>query len=235
MTQLQTKGNGKLWVLFMVLLPMLLFGLFYLYTKQARTDLETMKYPRKMFPVGVDTITEGSYKRVDTIYHKIPDFSFTNQYEQTITKAQFPNKILIVDFFFTSCPSICPSMSEQLARVQNQLIRDDRVVIVSYSIDPTRDTPEKLKAYAEDYGAIPGKWQFLTGNKEEIYELALAGYKMSALPEGGDENHDGFVHTDRFALIDPNWNIRGYYKGTSENEVNIMLGDVLLLLEEFER
>jgi protein SCO1/2 len=183
----------------------------------------------------LDTITEGTFKRRDTVYHEIPDFSFTNQYGQTVTKEQFPDKILIVDFFFTSCPTICPTMSEQLARVQSQLIRDDRVVLVSYTIDPTRDTPEKLKAYGEEYGAVPGKWQFLTGDKEEIYQLARKGYKMSALDEGGDDEHDGFVHTDRFVVVDPNWNIRGYYSGTSERDVNIMLGDMLLLLEEFKR
>ena len=126
-------------------------------------------------------------------------------------------------------------MSEQLARVQNAFLRDDRIVIVSFSIDPTRDTPEKLKAYGEEYGAIHGKWQFLTGDKEEIYTLALNGFKISALDEGGYLEHDGFVHTDRFALIDPNWNIRGYYKGTSESDVNVLLGDALLLLEEFKR
>lgn len=235
MTQQKIIGNGKIWLPAIVLLPLLLFGLFYLYTKQARTDLQTMKYPRTMFPIGVDTIVEGTLKRIDTVYHEIPDFSFTNQYGQTVTQEQFPDKILVVDFFFTSCPTICPTMSEQLARVQNAFLRDDRIVIVSFSIDPTRDTPEKLKAYGEEYGAIPGKWQFLTGDKEEIYTLALDGFKMSALDEGGDLEHDGFVHTDRFALIDPNWNIRGYYKGTSESDVNVLLGDALLLLEEFKR
>ena len=235
MTQHTSNSNWKLTTIFIVLLPLLLFGLFYLYTKQARTDLKTMKYPRKMFAIGIDTITEGAFKRIDTVYHEIPSFTLTNQYGQTISKDQFRDKILIVDFFFTSCPTICPTMSEQLARVQEQLIRDDRVVIVSFSIDPVRDTPDKLKVYAEEYSAVPGKWQFLTGDKKEIYKLALEGYKMSAFDDGGDDEHDGFVHTDRFALVDPNWNIRGYYKGTSENEVNIMLGDVLLLLEEFKR
>lgn len=230
-----TRGNGKQWMLFIALLPFLFFGIFYLYTKQAREDLGTMKYPRKMYPLGLDTILEGSFKRIDTVYHKVPDFNAINQFNQEISKADFNDKIIIVDFFFTSCPSICPKMSAQLERVQENFIREDKVVILSFSIDPSRDTPEKLKEYGKSYNAVPGKWHFLNADKEQIYALAQSGFKMTAMDSGGDEEHDGFVHTERFVVIDPNWIIRGYYDGTSEKDVNVMMGDLLLLTEEFRR
>lgn len=236
MSETPYKGSNRTKVLFVAMLPFLFFGILYLWTKRARTDVATMVYPEKMFAVGTDTIIkDGGFKVLDSVYHTIPDFQFTNQYNQVVSKADFGNKIMVVDFFFTSCPSICPKMSEQLTRVQEEMIRDDQVVILSFTIDPARDSVAALKAYGLEYGAVPGKWHFLTGDKEEIYALAAEGFKLSAHPEGGEASHNGFVHSERFVLIDPDWNIRGYYNGTDVRDVNFMMGDISLLLKEFNR
>jgi protein SCO1/2 len=230
------KGSKKQWALFAALLPLLLFGLFHLYTKRARADVSTMVYPEKMFPIGLDTIEGGGgYKSIDSVYYVVPDFSFTNQYSQNISKFDLNDKVMLFNFFFTSCPSICPKMTEQMARVQKTFIRDDQVVLVSVSIDPARDTVQQLKEYAAEYAAIPGKWHFLTGDKDAIYDFAGLGLKLLAQSEGGDASHDGFVHSDRVVLVDPDWNIRGFYNGTDFKDVNFMMGDVTLILKEFTR
>ena len=230
------RGSKKQWGLFVALLPLLLFGLFYLYTKRARADVSTMVYPEKMFPIGMDTVVgDGGYKTLDSIYYEVPDFTFTNQYNQKISKVDLQDKVLLLNFFFTSCPSICPKMTAQMARVQDNFIRDDEVVLVSITIDPARDSVQQLKEFATEYLAVPGKWHFLTGEKDDIYEFAGSGLKLLAQSEGGDASHDGFVHSDRIVMIDPDWNIRGFYNGTDEKDVNFMMGDVTLILKEYSR
>lgn len=230
------RGSKKQWGLFVALLPLLLFGLFYLYTKRARADVSTMVYPEKMFAIGTDTLVgDGGYKTIDSVYHIVPDFNLTNQYNQSITKIDLEGKVLLFNFFFTSCPSICPKMTAQMARVQEAFIKDDEVVLVSISIDPTRDTVQQLKAFATEYFAVPGKWHFLTGDKEAIYEFAGKGLKLLVQSEGGDAEHDGFVHSDRVVLVDPDWNIRGFYNGTDVKDVNFMMGDITLIMKEYSR
>ncbi len=228
-------SNKKLWFVFIALLPFLLFGLFYLYTKRARTDLSELKYPKKMYSIGIDTITEGNHKRIDSVYFEVPDFIFTNQYHQKLSKKDFSKKIKVVDFFFTSCPSICPKMSSKMEWLQEKFIRDDKVVMLSFSIDPKRDTPEVLKEYAKKYNAVAGKWFFFTGDKDSIMNLAVNGFKVSANDEGGDKDHQGFVHSSNFILVDPDWNIRGYYDALDEKELNLLMGDIVLLLDEYKR
>lgn len=226
----------KYWLLAVASIPFIILAVFYVYTKDARADLSKMKYPRKMYATGVDSVkVSGNKYAVDSTYHTIKDFDLVNQYNQSVSKATLHDKIIVANFFFTSCPTICPKMSEQLARVQSKLIRDDRVVILSFTIDPQTDSVAVLKNYAEKYDAVPGKWHFLYGNKEAIYNLAKESFKITAQDSGGNEQHQGFIHSEKLVLVDPNWNIRGYYDGTSENKVNIMMGDILLLLEEFKR
>lgn len=227
--------NNKLFAGAMVLaVPVLLFLFFYIYTKPTTDDMRLIDLPHKMFPVGIDTIRENSNVTIDSVYHTIPDFSFTNQFGQTITQETLEGKIYVADFFFTSCPTICPKMTGQLARVQEEFMRDEQVVLLSYTVDPARDTVQKLKKYAEEYNAVPGKWQFLTGDKSAIYEHARKGYYLAAADESVEIEND-FVHTERMVLVDPDKNIRGYYFGTKEAEVNRMMGDIVLLLMEYKR
>jgi len=123
-----------------------------------------------------------------------------------------------------------------MKRLQDEFIRDDRIMFVSFSIDPERDSVPKLKEYAEKYGVIPGKWNLLTGNKDEIYDLARNGFKISAVDGNVEEGKESdIIHSDRFILVDPEGNIRSYHIGTDENDVNHLKGDVSLLLVEYKK
>jgi protein SCO1/2 len=164
----------------------------------------------------------------DTSQHYIPEFAFTNQDGQTIGRAEMEGKITIVDFFFTSCPSICPVMSKEMERV-NDMFRDEpNVQIMSISIDPEYDTPAILKEYATEHNAIPGKWHFLSGPKDETYQLARCGFVIPTVDGNGVP--DDFVHTDKFILVDELGRIRGYYSGTNREEVDLLMLETKVLL-----
>jgi len=164
----------------------------------------------------------------DSTQHYIPEFTFTNQDGEAVGRTEMEGKITIVDFFFTSCPSICPIMSKEMERV-NDMFRDEPAVqIMSISIDPTYDTPEVLKEYADKHGAIPGKWHFLTGPPEETYQLAKCGFVLPTVDGMG--NPDDFVHSDKFALIDEQGRIRGYYSGTNREDVDLLILETKVLL-----
>lgn len=235
MTHNEMKGDGKLWLIFIVLAPFLLYGLFYLYTKQARVDLSSMKYPDKMYSLGLDTIMEGTYKKVDTIYHEIPDFKFINQFGQEIHKGVLNDKILVVQFFSTQDDTVSAIMSSQMLRVQNSFLRDDKLMLLSISLDASNDSIPTLKTYSKKYEALPGKWQMLSGKQDELNKMLLDGFKMPKEYLELDTTLSQAFAASHFVLVDPEWNIRGYYAGTFEKDVNIMMGDILLLLEEFKR
>lgn len=164
----------------------------------------------------------------DTTQHYIPDFAFTNQDGKTVGKAQMEGKITIVDFFFTSCPSICPDMSREMERV-NDLFRDEpKVQILSISIDPDYDTPAVLKEYADLHYAKAGKWDFLTGDKLETYRLARCGFVIPTLDGNGVA--EDFVHSDKFILVDELGRIRGYYSGTNREDVDLLMLEAKILL-----
>lgn len=166
----------------------------------------------------------------DTIYHTVSDFTLTNQYNETVTQKDVANKIYIADFFFATCQSICPQMSTELIRVQEAFKDDNDFMILSHSVNPAHDTVEVLKAYAEKYNAIKGKWHFLTGSKKEIYKLALNDYLVNALEDDGSP--EGFIHSELFLLIDKQKRIRGMYDGTDSISVNKLIKDIKLLKTE---
>lgn len=164
----------------------------------------------------------------DTTQHYIPEFTFSNQFGDPVGRAEMEGKITVVDFFFTSCPSICPVMSKEMERV-NDMFRDEpQVQIMSISIDPEYDTPAILKQYAEEHSAIPGKWHFLSGPKAETYSLARCGFVIPTVDGNGVP--DDFVHTDKFMLIDELGRIRGYYSGTSREDVDLLILETKILL-----
>ncbi|WP_184498413.1 SCO family protein [Algoriphagus iocasae] len=182
-------------------------------------------------PIYYQKGTQNPFKECavsDTTQHYIPDFTFINQDGQPAGKADMEGKITIVDFFFTSCPSICPVMSEEMERV-NDMFRDEpRVQILSISIDPEFDTPEILKEYAERHHAESGKWDFLSGDKLTTYELARCGFVIPALD--GQGIPDNFVHSDKFTLVDEQGRIRGYYSGTNREDVDLLMLETKILL-----
>ncbi len=164
--------------------------------------------------------------------HYVPDFSFINQDGGDISGSVLDDKITVVDFFFTTCPSICPIMSDELARVQNSFSASEDIQILSITVDPENDTPEILSAYANEYKANTAQWQFLTGEKEDIYRTARCGFLLPV--EDGDGSAEDFIHSDRFVLVDKNKRIRGYYEGTSREEVDRLIMEIQILAQEYK-
>lgn len=164
----------------------------------------------------------------DSTQHYIPDFTFINQEGKPIGRSQMEGKITVVDFFFTSCPSICPVMSKELSRVNDMFREEPRAQLMSISIDPEFDTPQVLKQYADEHEAIAGKWHFLSGPKLETFQLARCGFVLPALDGNGVP--DDFVHSDKFILIDAEGRIRGYYSGTTREQVDLLILEMKILL-----
>ncbi|UCS95403.1 SCO family protein [Echinicola marina] len=167
--------------------------------------------------------------QLDTVgQHYIPEFEFVDQDSSRIGKSQMMGKVTIVDFFFTSCPSICPVMSLEMERVQDAFRDEEQVQLYSISIDPSYDTPEVLKKYSELHGAKKGKWFFLNGPKDEVYDLARCGFVLPTIDgQGVPEN---FTHSDKLALIDGEGRIRGYYSGTNREDVDLLILETKILL-----
>lgn len=163
--------------------------------------------------------------------HRIADFSLVDQNGQKFTHLDLAGKYYVTDFFFTTCPTICPDMSSQLMRVQKAYADDTDFMIVSHSVTPKIDSPSVLKAYAELYEANPTQWVFLTGDKKVIYDLARKSY-FAATTEG-DGGVDDFIHTENFILVDKEKRIRGFYDGTSPESVDKLIEDIEILQQEY--
>ncbi len=166
-----------------------------------------------------------------TIQHQLGKFSFTNQHNQLITEQAVKGKIHVADFFFTSCGSICPLMSNQFERLQASFLNDEKVTLLSFSVDPRNDTLESLQNYASQHHAKTGKWHLLTGNKKELYTLARTFY-FAEKEEGLNKNPDQFLHTENFILVDEQGYIRGIYNGTLPEETNRLTKDIYKLERE---
>ena len=176
--------------------------------------------------VGPKTISANG----DTVYHTIKDFSLLNQYKEIVSQQTTQNKIYVANFFFATCQSICPAMSNQLGRVQQAEKDDADFLILSHTVNPMNDTAEVLFAYAGKYGAIKNKWHFLTGDKKAIYNLAKEDYLVNALEDDGTP--EGFIHSEALLLIDKQKRIRGIYDGTDSLQVNKLISDISILKTE---
>lgn len=167
----------------------------------------------------------------DTVYHQIADFSFINQVGDSITNADVAGKIYVADFFFTSCPTICPIMKKEMLRVFEQYKDQPDFKILSHSIDPTHDTKEVLKDYAEKLGVEDAStWNFLTGEQEKIYEIGQTSYLTTAMAD--QDEPGGFLHSGAFLLVDGNGRIRGVYDGTKSDQVDRLIADIPKLLNQ---
>jgi protein SCO1/2 len=179
----------------------------------------------------LDTVSlENGKFRIDTIFHRIPDFSFINQAGNPINQELVQGKVYVCDYFFSTCQSICPIMSDQLERVAEAYKNEKDFMILSHTVDPETDTPEILNAYAQKHKARMEQWLFLTGEKESLYNLARQGYLLDARESFGGE--EDFIHTQNFALIDKQRRIRGFYDGTAPDQVNQLIKDIRFLLQE---
>ena len=176
----------------------------------------------------------------DSTFHKIPDFLFLNQFGDTISSSEYRGSIYVANFFFTTCPTICPPMTYQMLRIQQKIANDSTFKILSHSINPEFDTPEILLEYGEGYGADFKNWNFVTGNKESIHSIAKS-YFINVMEDSLAPG--GFLHSEYFVLIDKEGRIRsrkdddgnilGVYNGTSPYEVGLLIDDIKVLMAEY--
>ena len=176
--------------------------------------------------LGMPEIVDG-----DTIKHKIPPFSLITQDSLTITNQDLSDNIYIADFFFMSCPTICPRVMQQMQRLYKHYENNEKIRFISHTLDPKRDTPERLKMYADNLEIDTKKWHFLTGDKDHIYDLAetyfVVAYEDSEAP--GGVNHSG-----KILLVDTQGHIRGFAEGTDPEDVDGFFDDIDKLLAEYE-
>lgn len=164
-------------------------------------------------------------------YHKIADFKLINQNGDTITQEHYRNKIYVADFFFTTCQTICPVMTDNMKNLQDELMGDDEVMLLSHSVTPEIDSVPQLKKYALKKGVNDKKWNLVTGDKKQIYRLARKSYM--AVKTDGDGGPYDMIHTENFLLIDKKRQIRGFYDGTKTEEMERLLQDIETLKEEY--
>jgi protein SCO1/2 len=166
--------------------------------------------------------------------HRIAHFSLTDQDSNTFSDKLLNDKIYVAEYFFTTCRTICPLMNSQMTRIQRAFIQDTEIHLLSFTVDPEHDTPTILQQYADKHDAKPGKWHFLTGPKQDLYALARKSFfvlKPAETVNQGDVGSD-FIHTNNFVLVDKKRRIRGYYDGTSSEEVDKLIEDIRLLMKE---
>ena len=165
-------------------------------------------------------------------YHKISDFNLTNQNGKEITQANYKDKIYVADFFFTTCQDICPVMTKNMYQLQEELKNDNEVLLLSHTVIPEVDTVEQLKEYAIENNVDDSKWNLVTGDKKQIYELARKSYLAV---EDSNFNEFDMIHTENFMLIDKEKQIRGFYDGTNSEEINRLLKDIEILKQSYNK
>ncbi|MBW8243052.1 SCO family protein [Muricauda oceani] len=187
--------------------------------------------PEKILPVYQPSMVDKSL--VDSTlhytkkYHKVADFSLVNQNGDTITQENYKDKIYVADFFFTTCLTICPIMTKNMGEVQEAIKNDPTIMLLSHSVTPQIDTVAQLKRYALEKGVIDSKWNLVTGDKKQIYDLARKSYL--AVKNDGDGGAFDMIHTENFILVDKEKRIRGFYDGTDRDEINRLLEDIKVL------
>ncbi len=206
---------------FLILLPVS-FIIWFFINKQDDKPLRTLPYFGK----------KNTIKANDTVYHTVKPFYFINQYNEKVTEETTKNKIYVTDFFFTTCQTICPIMSNQLERVYKEFKTNNDIMILSHTVEPEIDSVPILKHYADLHEASNKNWLFLTGEKKDIYKMARESYLLNNEVGNGDEND--FIHTQNFALVDKEKHLRGFYDGTDSAEVTRLIIDIKLLLNEYE-
>lgn len=230
---LKEKKSEKLrvWALVLVIgLPV-----FFILTFRGLKKIPRPKTPQPMFTDSLE-VKKNLYGEIDTlaVYHRIPNLKFETQFGDTLELDSLKGKLYIANFFFASCPGICPKMTSSMAKVQEAFAKDEVIRLVSFTVDPERDNPEVLREYANRHQAIPGKWFFLRGSKEQTYALAEKGFKLTAIADAPDEI-EKIAHSERFVLVDWNGHIRGYYPGTDSARIVKLSQDAFMIKREYER
>lgn len=203
---------------------LLLPSFFYLFLTVGKHNILSLPYygPREFV-----TASDGGKEKSDTIYFTVPDFSFINQHGAVFTRENINGKIVVANFFFVTCPTICPKMATHIYDVQKTFEGNDNILFVSHTVNPESDSVPVLAAYAEKVHAGE-KWHFLTGKKDDIYNVAMKGYFVSAMPD--EIAPGGFLHSEMLILLDKNGHIRGYFDGTSTSETKKLKDAIRILL-----
>lgn len=213
----------------LLLVILLLPALIYLFFSTGKHGM--MRLPI-FYPQDVKTVIVDGKEKIDTIYHTIPPFQFVNQDGDTVTEKIVENKIFVADFFFTTCPSICPKMMVQMERVNEATKKLDEFIIISHTVDPAHDTVEVLAEYAKQMNVDSKRWMLVTGNKKDIYDLGMDGYKLAV--DEDPRAPGGFLHSELFVLVDKHKRIRGYYDGTDTAQVGKLINDINILEAEHQ-
>ncbi|MDA9803299.1 SCO family protein [Flavobacteriaceae bacterium] len=216
-------SNYKPFAIVLLVLSIVIVSIFYQILK-----------PREVLPifqpaqVNVELV-DSTIQHVKK-YHTIADFSLINQNGKTVTQDTYNNKIYIADFFFTTCQTICPIMTDHMVILQNKLKLNPDVMLLSHTVTPEIDSVAQLKKYALNKGVLDSKWNLVTGDKKEIYQLARKSYL--AVKSSGDGGEYDMIHTENFILVDQKKRIRGYYDGTLEEDIESLLNDIDILKKE---
>jgi len=183
-------------------------------------------------PIDVNPeLVDESVRKIDK-FHRVGSFNLTDQDGKETTEKDFQDKIYVTDFFFVTCPTICPKMTKQMNRVYGEFKDNDAVSFLSHTVMPEADSVRVLNEYAKKIGVNSNKWKFVTGDKKQIYNLARKTY-FAAVTEG-DGGVNDFVHTENFVLVDKEKRLRGFYDGTSIKDVDRLITDINALLEEYK-
>lgn len=229
-------SKTALWALCLaVLLPV---GSYFI-VKQYSDDAVVM--PRRFYSDTVISKVVDGKETTDTVWHKVQNITLTNQLGNQVSLNDLPGKVIVADFFFTRCPTICPTLTRNMKKLQDALkLRDERkltdttfVHFLSFSVDPERDTVEALKKYADHYGVNHDIWWMLTGPKKTIYDFAINELKLSV--EDGGVVDSNFIHTNRFVLLDKDRTVRGYYDGLDSASLDRLAGDIVYIMLEKDK
>ena len=214
----------KLFGIVLVILSAVIIYLFY-DALQPKKKL-TIYQPSMVNSELVDSTVQFKKK-----YHTISDFELINQNGDTITQRDYDQKIYIADFFFTTCPTICPIMTKNMADIQRRIKDQGDVMLLSHSVTPQIDSVAQLKKYALEKGVDDSKWNLVTGDKKQIYELARKSYL--AVKTDGDGGPYDMIHTENFILVDKEKRIRGFYDGTKSEDVDELMNDLRILKNSY--
>jgi protein SCO1/2 len=214
--------------LVVLILPVVSYFIVNSYSKDA------IEMPRHYFYGTVVTKLQKGKPVDDTIWHKIKPFKLLNQFGDSVGIDDWGGKIIVANFFFTSCPSICPTLTRNMKKLQTAFIKTDTIVrFISFTVDPLRDTVQKIKAYGDKYAINHDTWWMLTGPKKEIYDIAFNEFKASVASAGKVDTN--FIHTEKFFLLDRDKVVRGFYNGLDSNHLDQLIKDIVLLNMERDK
>lgn len=216
-------SDYKSFLIVLLVLSIIIISIFYQILK-----------PREVLPIFQpaqvnEELVDSTIQHVKK-YHTIADFSLINQNGKIVTQETYNNKIYVADFFFTTCQTICPIMTDHMVVLQNELKLDPEVMLLSHTVTPKIDSVAQLKKYAIEKRVLDAKWNLVTGDKKEIYQLARKSYL--AVKSYGDGGEYDMIHTENFILVDQKKRIRGYYDGTNIEDIELLLNDIQILKNE---